>query len=324
MRKSIAIITGFILSSALVYFVFKNVDLSKTVSVFKNVNLANLVILAGLVFFEMCIRGLRWKMLISHFAKTSAWQMTKLEAIGLALNNILPLRLGEIARASLGAARLKTSLFTMFATVLVERMLDLITLIILFSVFAQFAAVTWLKKYNGIILAIFSLTLLGLIFLVFLEDLIDKLFLNIANKSPRIKNFLERLSMGAQSFKNKKLVLPIIVSSFCLWLTDALIYWYAHISLNIKPAINFGKSILLLCATAIAGVIPAVPGYFGTFETALQQMLISWNTGKSEALAYAGFVHLIFYFVMTTAGMIFLYRAGNTLASIWHSFAGKK
>lgn len=319
MKKSALVIVGFIFSVTLLFFAFKNVDLTKTLSVFKNINPAKLFILAGLVFFEICIRGFRWKILVSHFAKTSVWQMTKLEAMGLALNNLLPLRLGEIARASLASAKLKTSLFTMLATVLVERMLDLVTLIFLFSVFSQVSSVLWLKKYNGIIIAIFLITLLALFLLVFMEDILKG-----SKKHPKIKNFLRRISLGAKSFRNKKLVLPLVVSGFCLWLTDAFIYWFAYISLDIKPVMSFAKSILLLCATAIAGVVPAMPGYFGTYETALQQMLISWNVDKSEALAYAGFVHLIFYFVMTPLGIIFLYRTGNTLAEVWHSFAEKK
>jgi uncharacterized protein (TIRG00374 family) len=252
--------------------------------------------------------------------------MTKFEAIGLALNNIFPLRLGEIVRVSFAAAKLKAPFFTVFATVMVERIMDLIILVILFLVSVRFGTISWLKQNNVIIMTAFVLALAALTLLIFMEDIItkNKLFSFALGKFPKIKQFLCRISAGAQSFKNKKLILPIIASSFCLWLSDALIFWLAAADLKIKPVISFGKAIVLLCAGAVAGMIPAMPGYFGTFETAIQQTLIGWKVSKSAALGYGGFVHMVFYSVMTVMGLIFLYRTGSGLGLIWKKFSGKK
>lgn len=326
MRKSISIIIGFVLSGGLLYFAFKDVDIKIITQTFSKAKPVYLIILFASVFFEMCIRGFRWKMLVSHFAKTSIWKMTKLEAVGLALNNVIPLRLGEIARASLASHQLKASLFTVLSTVLVERLLDFITIIILFSVSVQFNGIAWLEKYKKIILIMFLVIVSLLFVLIFLKELINKnkIFSRIAGRFPTVKNFMLRVSMGAQSLKNKKLIVPVIISGFCLWLTDAFIYFFAFKSLDLEPAMDFIKAVVLLCGAAFATAIPAMPGYFGTFETAVQQILISWQTDKSVALAYGGYVHLIFYFVMTSAGILFLYQTGITLTDIWKDFSKKK
>ncbi|HUT85247.1 MAG TPA: lysylphosphatidylglycerol synthase transmembrane domain-containing protein [Elusimicrobiales bacterium] len=326
MRKFLPAVIGFCLSGLLLYFAFRNVDLKVVTETFAKVKYVHLFILAGAVCLDMCIRGFRWKILLSKCCKTSTWQMTKLEAIGLALNNILPLRLGEFSRAWLGAHILKVPFATVLSTVLVERILDLITLAILLLVSTQFNGISWIKEYNLMLWVILAAVIIMLVLFTFMEDALNKYKMcsDIAGKFPRIKKILCQISVGAQSFKNKKLMLSIISSGFCLWLVDGFIYWFATRSMNIEPLISYSKSIVLLCAAAVAVSLPAVPGYFGTFEAAIQHVLVNWQVDKSVALAYAGYVHLIFYFVMTIAGIIFLYRMGNTLPEMWKRFKNLK
>src|SRR3989339_139763 len=88
------------------------------------------ILLIGLL--DILIRALRWRILLSQAVSASVMDLFRLEAIGLAVNNMLFARLGEVLRGVLAARQLGIPVATSLASVVVERALDVAALLGLF------------------------------------------------------------------------------------------------------------------------------------------------------------------------------------------------
>ena len=88
----------------------------------------------AIVYLDLLVRAARWRILLSLTRNEPAplWVLFKLEAVGLAVNNVLFLRLGELARAALAARRLGIPAAAALASVAVERGLDVAALLTIF------------------------------------------------------------------------------------------------------------------------------------------------------------------------------------------------
>src|SRR5689334_3663601 len=94
---------------------------------------ANWLMLApaiGLYFVGVWLRSARWRLLLpAHTVNTSTLFRTLL--VGFTVNNLLPLRMGEVARAYLLARWAKVPYTATIASLLVERVLDGLSLALL-------------------------------------------------------------------------------------------------------------------------------------------------------------------------------------------------
>lgn len=93
------------------------------------VPLAMLSYLAG-----HAVRGIRCRWLVSHDANLPLATATNVVVLGYAVNNILPARMGEVARAALLGERIGMPFVQSLTVTLLERILDGWTMLLLFSV----------------------------------------------------------------------------------------------------------------------------------------------------------------------------------------------
>ena len=126
MRKHLSFTIGVALSVVFIWLAFRNVHFAQLVQAYSRAHLWQVGVLVLAECFGLAVRGLRWYLLIAPGKKGTPWTVIKLETIGLALNNVLPFRLGELARATVGSSVLKTPIITLLATILVERILDMV------------------------------------------------------------------------------------------------------------------------------------------------------------------------------------------------------
>ncbi len=324
MRKTISITIGFLLSFFLLYLALHNISLQTMKEVYSKPSFAQMLVVVALVVAMLILRGWRWALLVRPCSNASVYTMVKLESIGLALNNVLPLRLGEIGRATIGVGLADAPFLTLLSTIVVERVLDSITLGIIFAVALQMDGSSNLAAYGHVVLMMVSAVIVALAMLIFLEEMLEHSppLRNFLARFPRLDKFARQVAMGAQALRDWKLACGIIVLGMAVWLTESFsYYWAAHI-VNLEPAIKYGQGMVLLCTAAFSVAMPSMPGYFGPFEMGLKTVLTKWGVAESPAMAYATFVHLNGYIVYTVIGIIFLYSAGHSLSSIWKHLSG--
>ena len=91
-----------------------------------------------LMFLSFYLRAIRWKVLISPVKKVSILNLFSVNMIGFMANNVLPARLGEVIRPVMIARKEKINVSTSFATIVMERIFDMLGIIVIASLLFYF------------------------------------------------------------------------------------------------------------------------------------------------------------------------------------------
>lgn len=328
-RRNLAIASAVAITALCLWWALHNVELSELGHVLSVVRwrwLVPLVLIVGIL--DISIRAWRWRILLSQAVQAPVGDMFRLSAIGLAVNNLLFARLGELLRAVLAARKLKLSLATTLASIVVERTLDLAALLTLFDV-AAFMLPGLVPTYvhKGGLLALLAVAT-GLVFLILAEQTLAPggwVERNLRSW-PKLHKIVEDLALGAVVLRRPRALLPVVGLSLGLWAVDAAVFWLGAFALGLERFIDYPRSILVLAWAGVGSSIPAVPGAIGTFEAMVKGIVVEMGVAPQEAFAYALFLHMLCYLIVTGIGLVFLYREGLSLGGIRESLekAGKR
>lgn len=326
MKAKLSIMAGILVGAGLFYLAFRNIDLGATLEICRGANSLYLIPYLLTLLAELFFRGVKWKLLLDPARPVRAWDAFRLEAAGLALNNILPLRLGEIVRGTSGAKLFDIPVMTVFATILVERALDTIVLLMLAFAAATLGGLTggfldrWV--YLWPLIAALAAAVFGL---VFVDEIISHHFFSgIFERFPRIKKALSHLALGVRAFHSFRGAAALFAVTAAQWLLDALNFIWLAKAFAIGHVIGAAKGVILIFTAAVACSVPGMPGYFGNLEATLARVVSAWGVPAETSLAYAAYGHIVSYVIVTAIGLVFAYQMGHSLSRIWAQFGGEK
>lgn len=278
--------------------------------------------LPGIIFIVMFadigLRALRWRILLSGAVKAPVRELFRLSTIGLAVNNLLFARLGELLRAVLAAERLRVPLATVLASVVVERILDVAALLTLFVTASGLLPSLVDPQLRRVAAALLAAVVAGLVFLVLAERSLEPGgFVERRLRSWRkVHEVMSHLACGAAVLRRPRALIPVAALSLALWSVDALVYWLGAFALGLQGWIDYPRAILVLSWAGAGAALPAAPGGIGTFESLVKSIVVKLGAAPPEALAYAVFLHMCMFVLVTGMGLVFLYRVGLTLGGI--------
>lgn len=324
MKAKLSIVAGFLISGLLLYFALRNIEFGKLAAIYSKVNPVYIIPFSAAIVVELLFRGARWRLLLKPSSpEVSVTDAFKLEAAGLALNNILPLRLGELARATFAAKTFKIPLLTVFATILVERLLDVIVLFLMFAVAARFGGITGgFMNYGGLLWGLVAGLVAGIAALIFSDELVAHAwFSGFFTRFPRLRLLFERVAMGVKGFHSFKSGALIFLFAGLQWFMDALNYYILALAFGLEGTIDIFKGVALVFTGAVAASVPGMPGYFGNFELAIMKVLGTWGVPEDIGFAYVSYAHVLGYLLVTLLGIFFVYQMGQSLGKVWGEFS---
>lgn len=319
MKQRLSIATGLAISVALLWLACRRIDFPALTGILANIKLAPLLLVVTGVCAELLIRGIKWRILLAPAGPARTWDAIRIEAAGLALNNVLPLRLGEVARAAFAADFFKMPLATIISTILAEKALDFAALLALAAAAAAANGITLPDTGHGPIILLLVMTISALTFITF-----NRAGAKRFNGYVRLKKTFNSLKLGLTAFTS-----PVAAACICLlallqWFVNSLNYYWVAAAFGIQDSVTVTKSVLLSFTGAAASSAPGMPGYFGSFELGISAVLTAWGINREAALAYAAIAHILSYLAITVAGLFFAYQMGHSLGKIWDKFSVKK
>ncbi len=126
-------IIGLLLSAFFLWLAFRRVDFKEIWVTIKTINFWWFIPFIVVTMVSFYTRAIRWRYLFLPRYTLSTRRLFPPLIIGFAFNGIFPARAGEFARAYLGARRENIRFSTMFATIVVERIFDGLTIFALFA-----------------------------------------------------------------------------------------------------------------------------------------------------------------------------------------------
>ena len=256
-------IIGLFISIAGIYWAFHNFNFNEFLENIKSVKYEFVLLASLLIISSVWVRAIRWKYLFRAEDGVKTYSLFRYELIGYFGNNVLPLRLGELLRTYLLGKRYRLSKSYVFGTIVLERILDTIALIILSIILLLIYPLSPFVK-NYIFIGI-TISLILVILIIILKRM---------NLVSAHHGFLLSISDFFQSFKNLEYSrIPLL---FILSIVTWFIYWFdVHL---IQYAFGLGMtpmhSLLLLIVSSLFMSIPSAPGMIGTFHAGVKYVMI--------------------------------------------------
>lgn len=298
------IILGFAISMLLIYLSVRNVDFKHSFELIKNANIYWIIISMIFFVFSYVVRTVRWYFLLTPLKKIGVLRSFYFLIFGFFMNNILPLRLGEFVRAKVAGEKFQISRSSVFATVVIERLMDVIIFIICFFLIAIFVEIPqWLKNTFLLCTLIFGFIT---IFLFFLSKGKDK-FLKLISKIKLPEKILDmvlslfsKFTTGLSFFNNGKLAFKVFIFSFLVWFIEAFSYMYFFKAFGVD--ISIMQAIFVIVVIGVGVILPTAPGFIGAIE--FMGVVALGVFGIEESVAFACIASLHF------ADMVVLYILG--------------
>lgn len=228
----------------------------------------------------------------------------------IAANNLLPFRMGDVLRCVGFSRWLGLDAGTVTATVLVERLLDLLTVLLAFGLALLVLAPgrALVGAGAGALVALGLAALLLLLAPGLLRPLVRLAEAGLRRIRPgagaAFARFAEPLLATLAILARGRRMPGLILWSAVAWGCEGAVYWAVAKAL---PAITAPMAAwLAMPAGTLATLLPSTPGHVGTFDYFAIRAAESLGNSAAAATAFAVLVHAVLYLTTTLAGSLCL------------------
>ena len=283
----------------------------------------------GLTVVTFVVRAERWKYLLEPLGPTRFRTVFRTTVIGFAASAVLPARAGEVIRPYLLARQEGLSATAAFATIVVERVLDLLAVLLLLLAFliwfdpgvesrdsVLFSAI----RFGGLVMAPVALgALLLMFFMAGHPERLQAWLLKAEAVLPvRAASAIARVARtfaeGFAVVRRPERLVAALAWSVVLWVAIAAGVWSVAIAFGIAMPFTGGW---LMIAPLVVGVAVPTPGGVGGFHEAFRLGATSFfGADNDNAVGAAIVLHAISVGPVTLAGLLFILQDGLKLGAI--------
>lgn len=267
------------------------------------------------------VRALRWKVMLHPVRPDVDFHpRNAATAIGFAVNNVLPARAGEFARAFVLGRMTGMPVSAALGTLVVERIFDAIVIVgLLFGAMAMpgFPAGTLAgvdPRHAAGVIALLMAGVAGVLFaLVYSPDrtvgLIERLVVRVLpHRAQRVVlDVFHAFLGGIGVLRSPRLFALSLLWALAQWLFLALSYLFALRAFDIT-APGYVGAIFLQSLVALAVAVPSAPGYVGTFHAGAVLGLGLWSVPADQAVSFAIAFHIGGFVPVTLLGAYYVWR----------------
>lgn len=309
---------GLVISLIAIFVVLKVInwnELLKALASFSPVFIG-LTVLATIFF--LLLRGMAVKTLLED--KVTFKQAFLAVNAGYLLNNIFPLRAGELGRAALLGQTSGLGMMHVLSTIVIERAFDLaIAAGLLLSTLPLALEMDWARPVTMLILVIVVAMLAAMFLAARYRDLVHRWVHQLGARVKLVDRFvlpqLDSLLRGLAVLVQPKRFLLVLFWIGASWLVAVAEYYVLLLSLAPDAPLWWGAFVDSVLALGIA--VPSAPGALGVFEAALVGALTILGFTPESGLAYAVIIHFQQWIVTGVLGAYGLISQGKSLTTFF-------
>jgi uncharacterized protein (TIRG00374 family) len=327
MRSHLRTLIVLALAAALLGLVLYNVDLRGVAREIVHARFDWLTLSLLTMFANLAIRAWRWQYLLEPLGPTSFANAFRATAVGFAATSILPARAGEVIRPYFLARHEHMSATAAFATVILERVLDMLTVLGLLAAYVFFfrpelattnAVAFEAVKWAGGTAAVGAVVALAVFFVLAgdparLGKTLSRLERVLPSKlAGLLARVAEKFATGLAAVRRPSRLLVALILSVPLWLSIATGTWAASMAFHL--AVPFTGSFLLV-ALLVVGVAVPTPGAVGGFHAAYKFAVTTFFAAPDDAAVGAAIVlHVLTIGPNLLLGLFFAAQAGLNIS----------
>jgi uncharacterized protein (TIRG00374 family) len=326
-KVDIKFLLGIGISLFFLILLFRKIDFHQLAAAFKTLDYRYLSAAILVTLFSYSFRAVRWHYLVLPLKKAAPRNLLAATIICYMGNNLLPARLGEFLRAAVLAEKEQLEVSAVFATLVIDRLFDGFTVLIIlvFTFFTVQLPPGMEKVQQGLVTGGYVTLALYVAVIVFLTVLkratartihVLALLLRPLPKvfSDKIIPLLGSFISGIRLPSKPGELLALLLSSLVIWATAA---WPIDLILKaFNIQLPFSAALFILVFLVFAVMVPASPGYVGTYHAACMYGLMAFALPKEQALSVALVVHAASFFPVIFFGIFFLWKEKISFAAL--------
>ena len=292
-------------------FVFiRQVNLDKVLVALTNFHWRYLFLGVTSLALGYALRILRWSMMLRATGARATFRNCSAPFLGsIALNNVLPLRLGDVVRALVFPKSMGITKTTAACSLIVERLIDLMTLLATMAIglFAiQSIAIPPQLTASAVTLASIGGVALAVGFLF--SGPMGNFFKQLPSKTGRprvLSRIYEALGDGLHGFNvmsRPKVLIGMLLVSMLVWVGEAGLFYFVLLGTGVEGTAII--ALLVMSVATLSTLVPSSPGYVGPFHLAAFTAISLVGGTATQAGSYAVIVHLALWLPTTLAGAI--------------------
>jgi uncharacterized protein (TIRG00374 family) len=326
MTRALQLALGIGVSALCVWLSMKDVHVSEVLVALRGANGFGFAAVMAVTLLGFWVRAARWRWFIDAGRPLGLRSLFSATMIGFMANNVLPFRLGEFVRPWALARRERLSKTTLLATIVVERAVDMLTLLGIFGVtmlvhpIAESTDAGRLVQWGARLLVGLCIGLTLFVIAVERNRRLAQALVRFVTRplpgaaAERVGHMLERFIEGLGLFRDVGRLTVVFALSFAMFLCFACALAISLWSLGID--LPWYAGLVMLVITAIGIMVPAAPGYIGTLNIACTAGLALFGVGKSMSVPFSWFYFFSQWLPITAVGLVYLNREGLSLRSL--------
>lgn len=298
---------------------FRKIDFNQLLSALRSADYRYILLAILMIFINYFLRAVRWRYLLILEKPITLASLYSSTIIGYMANNVLPARLGEFVRAYTLAQRENLETPAVFASLVIDRLLDGFTVLVLLlltmftitlptgmedaALALRSGGVVMFLIYCGVMLFLYllkrqtirTLSAVGYIMRPFPKRFSDAVI-------PLLGSFIDGIRLSSRTGH----VAALVATSFGAWLFCLLPVDMILRSFNIHLPLTASMFILILLVFAV--MVPASPGYIGTYHYACYKGLSVFGVPETTSVSIALVMHGTSFFPVIIAGFYYLWK----------------
>ena len=260
------------------------------------------------------LRIWRWSLMLKAAGARISYRDCVAPFLGaIALNNVLPLRAGDVIRALVFPQSMGIAKSTATSSLIIERLMDLMTLLACFS--AGLHAIQNVQLPAQLTTQADTLSLIGITMLVLgfiFSGRLGRFLIRLGGQKNRSSsrlakwiNILGRLLTGFDLMSRPRILVVMLIISMLIWTGEAGLFFFVlrGTGLDASPVM----ALLVMGIATLSTLAPSSPGYVGPFHLAAFTAVTLAGGTEAQAGSYAVIVHMALWSGTTLAGAIALW-----------------
>jgi glycosyltransferase 2 family protein len=307
LRTAVALL-GIPIGLVFLWLAVRNADADAVRDTLRDADPGRVALAIGAFAVVYLLQAVRWRR-IAATPTVSVPRFYEMTVSGVAVNNVLPGRLGDFLRARWLGLEARVPYGTAFGTVILDRAFDVVVLVGLLIVgIAAVASSAWLWQL-AVAGAVLVLGIAGVL-------LFSRVYIGKRERDRRERGLVRRLVRDtverlAEPFGRRHLAvwLGLSVLAWAMW---ALAAYLIARSLGIELSLT--EALFVTAVLNLGSAVPSSPGYVGTYEWLGVASLSLLDVAHEPALAFTILVHAAWYVPTTLFGAVALgLRGGRQL-----------
>lgn len=326
MRSALRTAIACLLAVALVALFLRNADFAKVWDAIGSARMDLIALAVVMTLATYVVRTQRWQYLLEPLGPTRFGMVFRATIIGFAASAVLPAKIGEFVRPYLLARREGLSATATFATILLERMLDLVAVLLLLAAYLVWfdpgmagrdSALFSTIRLGGLVMAPIALGVLIAMFLLARDPARSQSWLSVGDRwlpgrvASLLSRVVRRMSEGFGVLRRPERLMASLGWSLVMWLIIGAETWVIAVAFGI--AMPFTGA-WLMTALLVVGVAVPVPAGVGAFHEAFRLGSTAFFGAENDAAIGAAIVlHATSFAPVTMLGFYYAAREGLNL-----------